>query len=275
MTTSRRNFLKSAGAATAAATAFTIVPRKVLGGRGFTPPSDQVNVAIIGAGGRGFQNANDLMAINGVTITDIIDPAENWNLEEFYYKGVAGRLPVADAVDKHYSTEKHEHKCRHHQDYRKFFDSDQAKDVDAILCATPDHTHALISLRAMREGKHVYCEKPLTHNIAEARLVGKVAAETGVATQLGNNGHADEKLRRTVELIQAGAIGNVAEVHAWVPATRWNASINGRPKQGMPVPSGFDWNLWLGPRKPVDFSSVGFDWNLWLGRDGRLRLPRP
>jgi predicted dehydrogenase len=253
MTTSRRKFLKTSAAA---ATAFTIVPRHVLGGTGFTAPSDKVNVALIGAGGRGFQNANDLMKVDGVTITDIVDPAEHWDLESFYYKGVAGRLPVADAVNKHYSTDKHEHKCRHHQDYRKFFDSDEAKDVDAILCATPDHSHALITLRAMREDKHVYCEKPLTHNIAESRLVAKVAKETGVATQLGNGGHSSEELRRTVELIQAGTIGNVTEVHAWVPATRWNPSIGGRPKEGMPVPKGFDWDLWLGPRKPVDFHSV-------------------
>ncbi len=250
MTISRRKFLQAG----AAATTCTIIPRHVLGGRGFTAPSDQVNVALIGAGGRGFKNANELMKVDGVTITDIVDPAERWDLENFYYKGVAGRLPVAAAVNKHYSHEKHEHKCRLHQDYRKFFDD--AKDVDAILCATPDHAHALVSLRAMREGKHVYCEKPLTHNVAESRLVAKVAKETGVATQLGNQGHSSEEVRKIVEMIQAGAIGNVSEVHAWVPATRWNPKLGGRPTEAMPVPKGLDWDLWLGPRKTVDFHSA-------------------
>ena len=251
MTTSRRKFLKSSAAA---ATAATIVPRHVLGGPGFTAPSDQVNVAVIGAGGRGFQNAKELMALEGVTITDVVDPAEHWDLEKFYYKGVAGRLPVAAAIDEHYSTDKHQHKCRHHLDYRKFFDD--AGDVDAILCATPDHLHALISLRAMREGKHVYCEKPLTHNIAEARLVAKVAKETGVATQLGNGGHSSKDVRQMVEWVKAGVIGEVREYHAWVPASRWTPTINDKPKEAMPMPKGLDWDLWLGPREKVNFHSA-------------------
>ena len=253
MTNSRRKFLKTTAATAAAA---TIVPRHVLGGPGFTAPSDQVNVAVIGAGGRGFQNAQELMKLKGVTITDVVDPAEHWDLKDFYYKGVAGRLPVTEAIDKHYSTEKRQHKCRHHLDYRKFFDSDDAKDVDAILCSTPDHLHALISLRAMRDGKHVYCEKPLTHNIAEARLVAKVAKETGVATQLGNGAHSGKDVRQMVEWVKAGVIGEVREYHAWVPATRWTLGINGRPEKAMPIPKGLDWDLWLGPREKVDFHSA-------------------
>ena len=253
MTNSRRKFLKTTAATAAAA---TIVPRHVLGGPGFTAPSDQVNVAVIGAGGRGFQNAQELMKLKGVTITDVVDPAEHWDLKDFYYKGVAGRLPVTEAIDKHYSTEKRQHKCRHHLDYRKFFDSDDAKDVDAILCSTPDHLHALISLRAMRDGKHVYCEKPLTHNIAEARLVAKVAKETGVATQLGNGAHSGKDVRQMVEWVKAGVIGEVREYHAWVPASRWSPAINGRPKEAMPIPKGLDWDLWLGPREKVDFHSA-------------------
>ena len=250
MTTSRRKFLKSS----AAATACTIVPRHVLGGPGFTAPSDNVNVAVIGAGGRGFQNAKELMALKGVTITDVVDPAEHWDLKDFYYKGVAGRLPVANAINTHYSTKNSRFVCRQHTDYRKFFDD--CKDVDAILCATPDHLHALICLRAMREGKHVYCEKPLTHNVAEARLVAKVAKETGVATQLGNNGHSSKDLRQMVEWVKAGVIGEVREYHAWVPASRWNATIDGKPKAAMPMPKGLDWDLWLGPREPVGFHSA-------------------
>lgn len=268
MTISRRKFMQTG----AAATAFTIVPRHVLGGPGFTAPSEQVHVALIGAGGRGFQNAKELMKIDGVTITDIVDPAKRWDLKDFYYKGAAGRLPVAEAVNEHYSSDKHQHQCRLHQDFRKFFDD--AKDVDAILCATPDHLHASVSLRAMREGKHVYCEKPLTHNVAEARMVSKVANETKVATQLGNQQHSGEHVRTIVEMIRGGAIGKVREVHVWVPATRWNPQLGGRPTEGMPVPQGLDWNLWLGPRKAVDFHSayapVGWRdfWDFGLGAMG-------
>jgi hypothetical protein len=127
---------------------------------------------------------------------------------------------------------------------------EREKDIDAILCATPDHVHAYVSVLAMRAGKHVYCEKPLTHNIWEARLVARVAKETGLATQMGNLGHSSENIRQTCEWLWAGAIGPVREVHAWVGATRWNKTLTTAPADTPPVPEGFNWDLWLGPREP-------------------------
>ena len=108
----------------------------------------------------------------------------------------------------------------------------------------------------MRACKHVYCEKPLTHNVAEARHVAAVAKETKVATQMGNLGHSNPGMRQTVEWIQAGAIGPIREVAAWVGTSRWNPTLQGRPTESMPVPSGLDWDLWLGPREPRPFHSA-------------------
>lgn len=256
--TTRRRFLKSAAGTAAALGSFHIVPRHVLGGPNQTPPSEIVNVALVGAGGRGRQNARDLMKLNDVRITAVADPAEHWDLSRFYYKGVAGRKPAVAEYKKHYSgktgKKSENYSCTEYVDFREMLD--KQNDLDAVLCATPDHMHATVSVASMRSGKHCYCEKPLTHNVAEARLVSKVAKETGLATQMGNQGHSNTGIRETVELIRAGAIGNVKEVHAWVPATRWNPGMTGRPKESMTTPNGLNWDLWLGPRKPVPFHSA-------------------
>jgi predicted dehydrogenase len=118
------------------------------------------------------------------------------------------------------------------------------------LCATPDHLHAYVSILSMRAGKHVFCEKPLTHNIWEARQVAKVAKETGLATQMGNIGHSREGIRQTCEWIWDGAIGTVREVHAWVGAARWNPELKGFPSETPPIPANSNWDLWIGPREP-------------------------
>ena len=232
--------------------AAAIVPRYVLGGRNHVAPSDRVHVALIGAGGRGRQNAMELLKLPDVRITVVADPAESWDLGKYYYKGKAGRLAVSRMIESHAAAHDRDFKVTSCIDYRRFFDSG-ASGIDAVLCATPDHLHAHVAVTAMRAGKHVYCEKPLTHNIAEARLVAKVARETGVATQLGNQGHSRDTMRQTVEWIRAGAIGAVREVHAWVPATRWNPTLLGPPTQSQPVPSGLEWDLWCGPRQPVGY----------------------
>ena len=246
--TTRRKFLK---ATTLSAGGFMIVPRQVLGGPGFIAPSDKVNIGIVGAGGRGRRNVSALLALEDVQVTCIADPAAYWDLANFYYKSKAGRGPVKEMVEGHYHDHTPNFKVTEYEDFREMLEKESA--LDAILCATPDHTHAYVSLHAMRAGKHVYCEKPLTHNIWEARMVQKVAKETGLATQMGNQMHSTPNIRNAVEYLRAGVIGGVKEVHSWVPATRWIKSLDGLPEGSTVSPQGLNWDLWIGPREVRPF----------------------
>ncbi|MDO9554092.1 Gfo/Idh/MocA family protein [Rhodonellum sp.] len=245
---SRRDFVK--GAALSAA-GFMIVPRHVLGGKDFTAPSDQVSLGIIGAGGKGRQNVEDFMVLPNVRITALSDPSNYWNLADFYYKSEAGRGPVIELLEDHYAQQNITAKIGEYIDFREMMEKE--KGLDGIICSTPDHTHAYISLMALKAGKHVYCEKPLTHNIWEAREVAKVAKESGLATQMGNPGHSTDGIRETVEYLRAGVIGKVTEAYAWVPAGRWLSGLQGLPQGKTTLPVGFDWDQWIGPREKVDF----------------------
>jgi predicted dehydrogenase len=244
----RRTFLKDAAVSAAG---FMIVPRHVLGGPGFTAPSDKVLVGVIGVGGRGRQNVEALLQLDDVQVKAIADPAEYWDLSNFYYRSEAGRGPVKKMIDSFYAGKDLDYKVAGYEDFHIMLEEEP--DLDAVLCATPDHIHAYVSILSMRAGKHVYCEKPLTHNIWEAREVRKVAGETGLATQMGNQMHSSEGIRRTVEYLRAGAIGTVRRVHAWVPASRWTAGLQGLPEGNSPVPEGLNWDLWLGPRESRPF----------------------
>ena len=206
----RRQFI---GRAAGAAAAFTIVPRYVLGGAKFVAPSEKVNIAVIGCGGQGRTNARGLFGEKDAQIVAIADPNEQADYSRYYYEGVAGRLPVKAEVEKQYSQDNPQFKCNDYVDFRELLDKE--KNIDAILCATPDHWHACVTVAAIHRGKHVYCEKPLTHNIYEARTVAKAAEEAGVATQMGNQGRSDEGNQLTCEMVWDGAIGEVREVHAW------------------------------------------------------------
>jgi predicted dehydrogenase len=140
------------------------------------------------------------------------------------------------------------------------------EDIDAVLVATPDHSHAVVSLAAIRQGKHLYCEKPLCRTVHETRVVTEAARQAGVATQLGNFGHSTEDIRLTCEWIWDGAIGDIREVHAWTNtgARRWT-NLTGRPTDTPPVPAGFDWERWLDPVPPrpyhPDYAPVR--WRAW------------
>ena len=256
---SRRQFI---AAASAAAAAVTIVPRHVLGGPKFVPPSEKVNVAIVGAGGQGRTNAQNLFNEDMAQVIALADPAQQTDLSPFYFGGLAGCGPVKGEVEKHYSQKTPNFRCAIYEDFREMLDKEKA--IDAVLCATPDHVHAYVTIMALKRGKHVYCEKPLTHNIWEARQVAKVAKETGLATQMGNQGHSGEGIRLTCEWIWDGAIGQVREVHAWSDTGRW-VNHYGRPSATPPVPQGLNWDLWLGPReeRPYNPEYAPYNWRGW------------
>ncbi len=233
----RRQIL-SAGTAVAAA---TIVPRHVLGGEGHKPPSETLNVAGIGVGGMGAGDIRSVAALreNIVALCDADRRAMQHNARDFP-------------------------KAKQYTDFRKMLETQ--KDIDAVLVATPDHAHAVISIMAMKLGKHVHCQKPLTHSVHEARLVGQVAKETKVATQMGNFGQASEEHRLIAELIWAGAVGTVREVHAGSSRRPW-ISPRGipRPKETPPVPEGLDWDQWIGPApmRPYHPCYHPFSWRGW------------
>jgi len=181
----RRNFIASSAVSAAA---FTIVPRSVLGGDGVIAPSGKLNIAGIGIGGMGGANLGNMGTENIVALCDVDDQ---------YAAKTFGRYPNA----------------KRYRDYRKMLE--EQKDIDAVLIATPDHTYVVITIAAMQAGKHVYCQKPLTHTVYEARQVANIAKETGVVTQMGNQGHSGEGTRLICEWIADGAIGQVREVDAW------------------------------------------------------------
>jgi predicted dehydrogenase len=225
-TATRRQFIKTAGLLGTAAT-IAIVPRHVLGGPGNTPPSEKMHIAGIGVGGMGAANLSALAGENIVALCDV---------DHDYAAKTIKTYP----------------KAKVYFDYREMLD--KQKDIEGVLIATPDHTHAVISMAAMRAGKHVYCQKPLTHTVYEARALAKAAKECGVVTQMGIQGHSGEGARLICEWIWAGLIGEVREVDAWCDLTYypwghayWSSAWSARPKETPPVPPQLNWDLWIGP----------------------------
>jgi predicted dehydrogenase len=232
---SRRHFVAGA----TAAAAFTIVPRHVLG-QGQTPPSEKLNVAAVGVGGMGSGDIRQVgQTENIVAVCDVVE-------------GHAGDVVKAFPKAKMYA------------DFRKMLETQ--KDIDAVTVATPDHNHAVVTMMAMKLGKHVFCQKPLTHSVYEARMIGKVAKEMKVATQMGNQGQASEEARVLQEFIMAGAIGNVREIHSW-SNRKPDISPRGiaRPKDTPKMPAGLNWDLWVGPSpmRPYHPCYLPFAWRGW------------
>ena len=300
---SRRTFVRdSAGAAAAFALAPMIVPRHVLGGVGYQPPSRTLNVAMVGIGGMGMSNMQALVN-GGENIVAICDA-------DFPYveRSLAGRLrppqgqtsssPESLRLQQAYTN------AKKYDDFRVMLD--QQKDIDAVSIATPDHLHAVIAAAAMHAGKHVYVQKPLTYSVWEARLLERLARETGVVTQMGNQGHSMEGTRRINELIAANVIGPVREVHVWTdrpqrywaqgiprptppaatPATpapapasnglppappRWNmrtvdnAVLRAMAENPQTPPPGLHWDLVVGPAPDTPYHPVyhPFSWRGW------------
>jgi len=226
--TSRRGFARTlAGSALA-----TLSMPALLRGRNL---AETLNIALVGVGGRGADNHKTVAGQNIVALCDV---------DENHLGEAARRCPRA----------------RTYHDFRKMFDELHGQ-IDAVIVSTPDHTHAENSKAALELGKHVYCEKPLTHSIHEARVLAATAAQHKLATQMGNAGHSGEGTRRVVELIRAGAIGRIREVHAWTNRPIWPQAID-RPADHPPVPSSLHWDLWLGPapERPYHPAYHPFKW---------------
>ena len=230
----RRDFIGK----TAAAAAFTIVPRYVLGGSGFTAPSDKLNIACIGVGGMGY---NDTVGVNSENIYALCDVDDERAAKAY------NKFP----------------KAKRYKDFRELLEKE--KEIDAITVSTPDHTHAVAAMMGMKMGKHAYVQKPLTHTVQEARKLAETARAMNVATQMGNQGHAGEGGRLINEWIWSGAIGDVYEVHVWTNRPIWPQGI-GRPKENPAVPSTLDWELWQGPamKRPYNPAYLPFSWRGWL-----------
>ncbi len=211
----RRNFV---GGVTAAAGAM-IVPRHVLGGSGYRAPSDTLNIATVGAGGMGANNTNNCSGENIVALCDVDDERAAKTFAKY---------PTA----------------KRYRDYRKMLETE--KNIDAVIVATPDHTHAVVGMMAIKLGKHVYIQKPMAHSVGEVRKLTEAARQYKVASQMGNQGHSSEGVRLICEWIWDGAIGPVREVHCLTNRPVWKQPAQ-RPTEKVDVPSTLDWDLWLGP----------------------------
>ncbi len=191
------------------------------GRAGAQSPNEKLNVAVIGCGNRGGANLAGVASQNIVALCDVDDRQAVKAFEQFP-------------------------KARKYRDFRKML-AEMDKQIDAVVVSTADHTHAAASMMAIKMGKHVYCEKPLTHDVYECRKLAEAAKEHKVATQLGTQIHAGDNYRRVVELVQSGAIGPVREVYCWMGRSGKRGRSGDRPKDTPPVPKELDWDLWLGP----------------------------
>lgn len=238
---SRRAFARDTAFAVAA---FHVLPSGVLGLNGQTPPSEKLNIAGIGIAGQGGQVLNQFSKHNIIALCDV-----DWAHAAGTFKKFSQAKPW--------------------KDYRKMLE--EQKDIDAVIVATPDHHHAFASMAAMNLGKHVFCEKPLTHSVWEARQVAQTARAKKVATQMGNSGQASDRTRQLCEMVWGGAIGPVREAYVWTDRPSngllneyWPQGI-ARPQDSPPVPSTLEWDLWLGPapQRPYNPAYLPFKWRGW------------
>jgi predicted dehydrogenase len=260
---SRRRFMKYSAAAGAAA--FTVVPRHVLGGAGYVSSNDRVNVAVIGTGGQGLVDARGFLSLPDTQVTAVCDVRRWADYSQFYFRVPAGWEPAKQLVEDFYAQRNNQANykgCNTYTDFNELLEKETG--VDAVVVATTDNVHAVASMAAIKRGKHVYCEKPLTLDIYEARMLTEAARKQGVATQMGNHAHASEYIRLLVEWIQDGAIGDVHQVLCWTNRPSWPQGIP-RPEEEMPVPEGFDWDRWIGPApyRPYHEIYAPFNWRGW------------
>ncbi|HOD49393.1 MAG TPA: Gfo/Idh/MocA family oxidoreductase, partial [Candidatus Hydrogenedentes bacterium] len=235
---SRRRFLKTTSGALAATAGLSVHAARVNTAQvvpGRVSPNERLNIAAIGVGGMGQANIRACSSENIVALCDVDDERAAGTYKEFP-------------------------KASRYRDFRVMLDKEH-QNVDAVIVATPDHTHAVAAMAVMRAGKHLYCQKPLAHSIYEVRKLTETARQTGLQTQMGNQGHSSEEIRRLREWVRAGVLGKVREVYAWsdrpVGGDPWSDfPVMARPKERPPVPETLDWNLWLGPANERPYHPV-------------------
>ncbi len=234
-TISRRRFIGTVGTAAAG---LSILPNTVMGGLGRLAPSDKLNIVGVGVGGVGSTNINNCASQKIIGLCDV-----DWD----YSAGIFEKYP----------------KAKKYKDFRKMFD-EIGDDIDAVVVATPDHTHAVVAAQAMEMGKHVYVQKPLTHSVYESRKLTEMASRYGVATQMGNQGNSGEGIRQICEWIWDGAIGEIREAHAWTNRPIWPQGLE-RPTETPSTPPTLDWDLFIGPApwRPYHPAYTPWNWRAW------------
>ncbi len=231
---SRRSFLKKASVA---GVGITIVPSFTVSGLGYKPPSDKLNIVGVGIGGKGHANLLAMRSENIIGLCDV-----DWRYSENCFKAFP--------------------KANKYWDWRRMFD-EMGDSIDAVMVATADHSHALVAANALAMGKHVYCQKPLTHSVYESRLLTKLAHKHKVATQMGNQGNSGHGVRQICEWIWNGEIGEVVEAHTWTNRPIWPQGLE-RPAKGMTPPDTLNWDLFVGPAPMRPFHEIYTPWN-WRG----------
>lgn len=229
----RRQFIKGVSSA---GIALTVVPAVTVSGLGHIAPSDKLNIAGIGIGGKGRVNLKNMVGQNIVALCDV-DYDYASTVFEAYPKAVK------------------------YQDFRKMFEAQ--KDIDAVVIATPDHTHTVAAAAAMELGKHVYLQKPLTHSVWESRYLTRLARNKGVVTQMGNEGHSNDTVYEVAEIVQSGCLGVVKEVHVWTNRPIWRQGMP-KPLTKAKVPKTLDWNMFIGPAQMRDYNPEYHPW-IWRG----------
>lgn len=229
----RRTFIATTATSVAG---FSIIPARAVSGLGHIAPSDKLNIAGIGIGGKGKVNLKNMPGQNMVALCDV-----DWK----YAK------PVFDTYPK----------AKKWKDFRQMLE--KQKDIDAVVIATPDHTHTLAAAAAMQSGKHVYLQKPLTHSVWESRYLTKLAKTTGVVTQMGNEGHSSDTVYEVAEIVQSGCLGVIKEAHVWTNRPIWRQGMP-KPLKEVKVPDTLDWDLFIGPAKMRAYNPEYHPW-IWRG----------
>lgn len=229
----RRKFIKNLSST---GVAFTIVPNIAVSGLGHTAPSDKLNIAGIGIGGKGKVNLKNMVGQNIVALCDC---------DFDYANKVFGTYP----------------KAKKYKDFRRMLE--KQKDIDAVVIATPDHTHTLPAAAAMELGKHVYLQKPLTHSVWESRYLTQLSNRTGVITQMGNEGHSNDTVYEVAEIVQSGCLGIVKDVHVWTNRPIWRQGMP-KPTKKVAVPKTLDWDIFIGPAKMRGYHPEYHPW-IWRG----------